>query len=326
MNARIAGIRYALPEEALTNEHLSAQIPGTEPAKLAQKLGIRERRIAGPDECASDLAVRAAEALFEAGVAKRSDADAVVMCTQSPDYFLPTTACLIQARLGLPEQALALDINLGCSGYVVGLALAKGLIESGQVRHVLLLTGDTYSKYLAPDDRSCRAVFGDGAAATWLAGDSGGDGGGIGPFVFGVDGRGGEHLIVPAGGCRRREPPTESDRYLRMNGAEIFAFTLRRVPDLVRRLLATAQIAAEDVDLFVFHQANRYMLEHLCRQMGLPSEKCPVHMEMCGNTVSTSIPIVLAELERAGRLQRGQRIMLVGFGVGLSWAAGLVRW
>jgi 3-oxoacyl-[acyl-carrier-protein] synthase-3 len=337
MKAAIRAIEYYLPEKAVTTEQLSAEFPEWSVQKIDEKTGIQSRHIASEDECSSDLAVAAAQKLFASGVCAAHDIDYVLLCTQSPDYFLPTTACLIQDRLGIPTSAGALDFNLGCSGFVYGLGLAQGLIESGQAANVLLLTAETYSKFIHPRDRSVRTIFGDAAAATLVSAVEA-DAPLIGPFVFGTDGRGANNLIVPTGGLRRartaetaREITDDSGNvrsqdHLFMDGAEIFNFTLKAVPQSVCQLLERSRKTLEEIDLFVFHQANRYMLEHLRRKIKVPQDKFCMAMSHCGNTVSSTIPIALKHAQLEGRLKPGDLTMLVGFGVGYSWAAGLVRW
>jgi 3-oxoacyl-[acyl-carrier-protein] synthase-3 len=328
MQATIRAITSHLPGRALTNAELAAEFPDWGVEKIARKTGIESRRLAADGQCASDLAVEAARALFAEGACRPEDVDFLLLCTQSPDYFLPTTACLLQDRLGLPTGAGALDFNLGCSGFVYGLGLAKGLVETGQARHVLLITAETYSKYLAHRDRGVRTIFGDGAAATLVQGvDGAGEGGpALGPFAFGTDGRGADKLIVRAGGARRPRPVEPGDDALFMDGSAVFTFTMEAVPDLVEGLLAKAGLAPDDVDLFVFHQANRYMLDNLRDRLGIPPEKFPMALRDCGNTVSATIPIALERARAEGILRPGQRLMLVGFGVGYSWAATMVRW
>jgi 3-oxoacyl-[acyl-carrier-protein] synthase-3 len=323
--ASVRAIEYHLPEQTLTNAELAAAFPDWSVDKIATKTGIVQRHIASEEECASDLAVTAARKLFASGVCRPDDLDFLLFCTQSPDYFLPTTACLLQERLGIPTHAGALDFNLGCSGFVYGLSLAKGLVETGQAQNVLLLTADTYSKFLHTEDRGVRTLFGDAAAATLIQGRPDAacvDSSWIGPFVFGTDGRGAENLIVRHGGMRERE----SLGHLHMNGPEIFTFTLRAVPKAVNDLLARAEKMLDDVDLFVFHQANRYMLEHLRDKLSIPHEKFVLHLSHCGNTVSSTIPIALKEAQTQGQLHRDRLVMVVGFGVGYSWGATLLRW
>ena len=337
MKAAISAIEYYLPPQSLTTEQLSAEFPEWSVEKIDDKTGIHQRHIAGPDECASDLAVAAGERLFASGACRPEQVDYLLLCTQSPDYFLPTTACLVQDRLGIPTRAGALDFNLGCSGYIYGLGLAQGLIETGQASRVLLITAETYSKFLHPGDRSVRTIFGDAAAATLLTAVAENEPK-LGPYVFGTDGRGAPNLIVPTGGMR--EPRTAASAVemrdesgnvrsrdsLFMNGAEIFNFTLDVVPRTVSELLRRAGKTQDEIDVFVFHQANRYMLEHLRRKLKLPPEKFCVVIRHCGNTVSSSIPIALKETAASGGLPAGRLLMLVGFGVGYSWGATLVRW
>jgi 3-oxoacyl-[acyl-carrier-protein] synthase III len=335
MKAFVAAIRYALPEATLDNEQLAAQYEGWSAEKILAKTGIRIRHIAAFNECASDLAVRAAQQLIADVGLDRSSIDFLLYCTQTPDYLAPTTACILQERLALQTSCGALDFNLGCSGYVYGLGLCKALIESGQARTVLLLTGDTYSKLLNPADKSVRTLFGDGATATLVV--AGEQETLIGPFVYGTDGAGAENLIVPAGGMRRPAVPgaelvrddsgnarTVNDFY--MNGAEVFNFTLRVVPQAICRLLDEAGVTRDAVDLFVFHQANRFMLDHLRRKLQIPAAKFVIAMEEVGNTISSSIPIALQLAGQQGQLTSGALVMLVGFGIGYSWAATLIRW
>lgn len=336
VNAALAAIEFYLPERYLDNRELAELFPDWPAEKIAAKTGIHRRPIAGPDECSSDLAVRAAEKVFASGSTSREDIDFLVLCTQSPDYFLPTTACLIQHRLGLATSCGAMDVNLGCSGYIYGLGLAKALIENGQSRNVLLITADTYSKFIHPLDKSVRTLFGDAGAATVVTAVDARDAQ-IGPFVYGTDGSGGGNLIVPTGGLRRRfaehasieedasgNMRTVNDLY--MNGSEVFNFSLRVVPDTVARLLEKSGLRIEDIDLYVFHQANQYMLEHLRKRLKLPADKFLIAMEDVGNTVSCSIPIAMKKAFDSGRIQTGSLLMLVGFGVGYSWGATLVRW
>ena len=335
MNAFIESIRVALPDTVLDNDQLAREFPSWSAQKIYASTGIRERRVSAADECASDLAVKAASRLLDEEGRDPRDIDFVLNCTQTPDYVLPTTACLLQDRLGLPRTCGALDYNLGCSGYVYGLGLAKALIASGQAREVLLVTADTYSKLMHPLDKSVRTLFGDAATATLIRADTRETL--IGPFVYGTDGSGADHLIVPCGGMRRRPVPdaelvhdasgnARTDNDIWLNGPEIFNFTLRVIPETVAALLRRANLCASDIDLFVFHQANRFILEHLRKKLGVPPEKFVFALEHVGNTVSSSIPIALQEAKDAGRLETGSLIMLVGFGVGYSWAATVVRW
>lgn len=304
--------------------------------KMTHKIGIFSKHIAAENEYASDLACKAAEKLFESGIDK-DEIDFLLYCTQSPDYFLPTTACLLQDRLGLSTRCGALDFNLGCSGFVYGLSLAKGLIESRQAKNVLLITSETYSKFINPKDRTVRLLFGDGAAATLISAAEDGTSG-INNFIFGTDGRGAEKLIVPAGGMRQpinEETSIEvedksgnfrSKNNLYMDGREVYKFAIREVPKAIEELLKKENTTLEDYDYFVFHQANQYMMESLRERLEIPQSKFSVQLGDCGNTVCASIPIALKKESLAGNINRGDRIMLVGFGVGYSWSACSVVW
>jgi 3-oxoacyl-[acyl-carrier-protein] synthase-3 len=333
--ARIAAIATHVPDRVLSNEELAADFPDWPAEKILQKTGIRERRIAGPDETALDLATAACSALFTNEPELRGQVDFLILCTQAPDYVLPTSACLLQDRLGLKTEIGALDISLGCSGFVYGLSLAAGLIAGGMAQTVLLVTADTYSKYIHQYDKSVRTLFGDGAAATVIRRDDTGLAS-IGPFMFGTDGSGADRLIVPAGGFRRprsketaieaedRSGNIRSEDNLFMDGGAVLNFTLREVPRTFRRLLDQASLTPADLSAVILHQANKFMLDTLQKKLGLDDLMVPRRYEMIGNTVSSTIPFVLEQELKAGRLQVGSRAALFGFGVGLSWAAALV--
>lgn len=322
MGAIILEIASYFPDNVVTNQDLATRNPEWSVDRIAQKTGIEQRHIVRDDQFASDLAVEAAQQLFSTGVCQPSDVDYVLLCTQSPDYLLPTTACLVQHRLGIPKRAGALDFNLGCSGYIYGLGVAQGLIETGQASKVLLLTAETYSKFLDIEDRSSVTLFGDAAAATLIGATENGSGL-PGAYVYGTDGAGADHLIVKQGGMRFPGSPAGS---LRMNGPEVFRFALDVVPECVQQMLEKSRQSIETIDLFVFHQANRYMLDHLRNKLNIPEEKFYVSFAQCGNTVSSTIPIALQSAIGEGRLKNGDTVMLVGFGVGLSWGATVLSW
>ena len=332
--AFISAIEYVLPDNVLTNETLASEFQNWTPDKLLAKTGIRHRHIANQDEWASDLAVKAAEKVLIGR--DRSKIDYLIYCTQSPDYLLPTTACIIQDRLGLSTDCAALDINLGCSGYIYGLGLAQALIDSEQAHEVLFLTGDTYSKYINKGDNSVRTLFGDAGTAT-IINTSYGVAELTGPFVYGTDGKGKGNLIVPTRGARQdfvHDPEaifdngnkrTINDLY--MNGPEIFSFTSNSVPRIVKSLLKKSVYASmDDISLFVFHQANSFMLKHLQKMLSIPTERFVIDMEESGNTVSSTIPIALKNIMNAGRIKKHAPVMLVGFGVGYSWGGTIIQW
>jgi len=335
MKARITSIAYHLPEKVLTNEELSTEFPEWSVEKISAKTGIRRRHIAAADEFSSHLAIAAAATLFKREHIDPKSIDYLIVCTQSPDYYMPTTACMVQEGLGLRTDAGATDITLGCSGYIYGLGLAKGLIESGQAHSVLLVTADTYSKFINPRDKSVRTIFGDGAAATLIQGVD--DDEGLVGFTYGTNGAGGKNLIVPNGGLRAgtdiapkasvdERDLVASGHDLYMDGPEIFTFTLNVVPGTVDEVLRKAGLTQNDVDLFVFHQANAFMLEHLRKKLDIPADKFFVSLAESGNTVSSTIPIALSDAVESGVLKSGMRVLLLGFGVGLSWGGLVATW
>lgn len=321
--AEIGPISICFPEGAETNEQLQAQFPDWDMAAIGEKTGINQRFIAMPNQTSSDLAVTASERLFEDYRIDRSSIDFVLLCTQTPDYPLPTTACLLQHRLGLRESCGALDFNLGCSGFVYGLALADGLIRTGAAKRVLLLTAETYSKYIVDDDRSLRTIFGDAAAATIV--DACEDQG-LGSFQFGTDGSGADTLLVADGGTREKSEaikPRHRKRWasrLYMDGPSLMSFTVVAVPKLIDQVLELAKLNKADIELFLLHQATRKMLEQLQLRLELRDEKLPIRLEHCGNTVSSTLPILINDMRREGRVKPDKPNLLIGFGVGWSWA------
>ncbi len=333
--ACIKAISYALPETILTNDELAQLYTGWTAEKIFEKTGIRQRHIAAERETAGDLAEQAARKLFEEYAITPEMIDFILFGTHSSDYFMPATACVLQNKLGIPTSAGALDFNLGCSAYIYGLTLAKALISTGDAKNVLFLTGETLTKHIHPMDKSTRTIFGDGAAATLV---SASDEDKIFTAVHGTDGGGYDKLIIPAGAMRSpRSPETSREisddsgnvRTLNnfyMDGADVFNFTLEKVPDVVQKTLIKNNLEMGQIDLFVFHQANKFMLESLRKVIRIPREKFYMNMEDVGNTVSSTIPIALCRAQQAGVLKSGMKVMLVGFGVGLSWGAVVVEW
>jgi 3-oxoacyl-[acyl-carrier-protein] synthase III len=331
MEAFIKAVSYYLPEKILSNEMIGSLHPEWTIKKIAEKTGIHNRHIAGENEFVSDLSRKAAKKLMTEHSLVPSDFDFILLCTQSPDYPLPTTACLIQAQLDIPSTAGALDFNLGCSGYVYGLALAKGLIISGIAKNILFITAETYSKYIAEGDKSNRTIFGDGAAASLISTDGFGR---VGDFVLGTDGTGANNLIVKEGASRSRplgekienaSDNVQNSSCLFMNGPEIFTFTAQSVPKLIRNVISKNNLTFDDIDGFIFHQANLYMLSFLRKIIKIPDEKFFVFIKDCGNTVSSTIPIALEEARQSGFLGNKENIILAGFGVGYSWGAVLLQ-
>lgn len=331
--AAIRAIRSYLPKRVLTNEELSPEV-GWTAQEIFKKTGIAKRHISAPDECVSDMATAAARRLFSECDVDPSRVQFLVMCTQTPDYILPTTACIVQERLGLPTDCAAFDINLGCSGYIYSLAIASSFVRSGLFERGLILTADTYTKYIHPKDRSVRTLFGDAATATYVTASQEP---GLKEFCFGTDGRGADNLIIPAGGTRRPRSPgtanpcTDASGNIRsadnlfMDGSAIFTFTLQRVPQIVQAVLASAQMSIDDMDWIIFHQASKFLMDHLRQKMGLRQDRYCIYLEGVGNTVSSTIPLVMEHEMADGHFIQGQHVLLVGFGVGLSWGAAILR-
>ena len=332
MKAFIKGISYYLPDRVITNEELVKDFPEWSMEKITTKIGINQRHIAAEDETAGDMAVKAAQNLFDEYSISPKEIDFLMLCTQSPDYFLPTTACILQERLNIPTSSGALDFNLGCSGYVYGLSLAKGLLFTGIAKNILLLTSETYNKHIHPKDIGNRSIFGDAAAATLIS-DSGFAE--IGDFSLGTDGRGAENLIIHTGGFRHKSPKNDyinnenntlfSSDHLYMNGSEVFNFTLEAVPPLVEDTLKKNNININDIDLVVFHQATKFMLETLRTVCGIEKDKFYYCMDTVGNTISSTIPIAIKDAQNKNEIVKEAKVLLAGFGVGYSWA-GCVLW
>lgn len=329
-DAYIKALAYYLPEKVVTNDDLVREFPEWTVEKIASKIGVTERHIAADNETAGDMAVKAAEKLFAESDVKKDQIDFVILCTQSPDYFLPSTACIIQNRLGLSTRCGAFDIDLGCSGYEYGLAVAKGLLVSGIAHNILLLTAETYTKHLHPQDKGNRTIFGDAASATLIAEDGFAK---IGEFVLGTDGKGAESLIHKSGAWRMPVPTDAvawdesgtpiSDDYLYMDGKAIFDFTSDAVPPMIEETLHKNQLGMDEVDLFIFHQANKYMINYLRKLIGIDKDKFYLFLEHVGNTVSSTIPIALCEARKENRLHGN--VLLAGFGVGFSYGAAMLQ-
>lgn len=325
MKAFINKIVYVLPEIKIENPK----------NRLTKKTGIFNRHVCSLNQNASDLAFEAAEKLFSKGI-NRNNIDYLILCTQSPDYYLPTTACILQNRLGLSKICGCFDYNLGCSGYIYGLSIAKGLIESNQAQNILLLTAETYSKYINVQDNTVYPLFGDAATATLVSGydvvENGLEG-----FVLGTDGSGYDKLIVPVGGMKYRyddaKVEIEQDEYgnyrtnrnLYMNGAAISDFALDVVPETMYKILEKTNMDKTDIDYYVFHQANKFMLNFLRMKCDLLEMPFWNDVSEYGNTVSCSIPIALVDMMEANQDKDINKVMSIGFGVGLSWGGCIIN-
>ncbi len=335
MSIAIREIASYLPDRVVSNDELGSANPSWDMERVGPKTGVRNRHIARDDETALDLAVAACERLFEKVPDLRENIDAILFCTQEPDYVVPPNSCLLHAELGLTDDVLALDFNLACSGFTYGLALAQGLIMAGTATNALLVTSHTYSKLIHPEDRSAMVLFGDGAAVSWIASST--DGTGLIDLDLGTSGAGWNKFWVPAGGFRTPRSETTAEQpnadkgdfrtpeSIHMDGLGVLAFVNSKVPPSVNTILERNSLTVEDVDLFIFHQASALALDTLEHRLKIPPEKNFRNIADIGNVVSASIPIALEEAMSTGRVETGDLVILCGFGVGLSWGTALVR-
>src|SRR3990167_2201064 len=321
MKIKLKRTEYYLPARKENGSDLKKDNPDWRIEDIEKKTCILIRHITEQNQTAADLGMLAAEKLFSSGVSKK-EIDFLILVTQSPDYVLPTTACILQDRLGIKKSCMVFDINLGCSGFIYGLAIGGSLIETGIAKQGLLICSETYTKYIDKSDRTCRPLFSDGASATLLTSNLRDT---LGPFEMGTDGSGYQNLIVPLSGARMAKDNNQK-RQLFMYGAEILMFTMDAVPKCVNDLLNKSGKNINDIDLFVFHQGSKLVMDNIIRRLDLPAEKVFINCQEVGNTVSASIPIALKDAVDQKRLKKGDLVMLVGFGVGLSWGACLVEW
>ncbi len=330
MGVKITNIEYYLPEKIVTNDQLAKEFHGWSSAKIEKKVGIRERHIAGEDETALDLALISGKKILKNY--DKNKIDFLLFCTQSPEYYLPSGACILQDRLGLNKKIGAFDYNLGCSGFVYGLALSKSLINSKIATNILLITSETYTKHIHPKDKGNRTIFGDAAAATIIEKSEEEQ---IGEFVLGTDGSGYKNLIIPNGGLRNRYSPDaketddgsgniRTNNNLYMNGSEIFNFTIKAVPKVVSETLKKNNTTLDEIDYVIFHQSNKYMNEYLRKKINIAKNKFCENLLLKGNTVSNTIPIAIKDSLEADIIKRNDMVLLVGFGVGYSWGGAII--
>lgn len=319
--AVLDGLGAWVPPRVVPNSELARTLD-TSDEWITTRTGVRTRHIADEDMATSDLAVAAgANALKSAGV---STVDAVVLATTTPDHPCPATAPTVSARLGLGTIP-AFDVSAVCSGFLYGLMTGTGMIASGQAASVLLIGADTYSRILDPADRTTRVIFGDGAGAVVLRAGDPGEPGAIGPIDLGSDGDN-SHLIAIEAGGSRRPASRGGDPYFRMRGKEVFRHAVERMTQSARTVLRRADWPGGLPDLLVAHQANVRIVHAVADQLGLPRERCAIHLDRVGNTAAASLPLALADAVRTGRLTAGARVLLASFGGGLTWGACAVRW
>lgn len=335
MRLTIRDIEYSLPERVVTNEELHRANPSWDMKNVELRTGVLTRHIAGTNETALDLAYSACLKLFSKHPELSSNVDALIFCTQSEDHIMPPNCCLLHRRLGLHDKVFAFDFNLACSGFVYGLALAQGLVSARIARNILFVTGDTYSKFINPGDRSATVLFGDGAAVTWLA--PGGSDSGLIDIECATYGKGADTFIIPAGGCRQpksvltaavnvdRSGNIRSSEDIHMNGMEVLNFVKTKVPQQVLALLSRNSLGMQDLDLILFHQASQVALDSLAQVLDISPVQTFSNLKQVGNTVSASLPILLKDAIDTGRAKPGDKIALVAFGVGLSYGSCLLH-
>ena len=335
MNPAITAISYVTGEERLTSAELVSRFGAEAMKKIESISGILERRIAGKNICASDLALKSTELLFEKKPHLREEIDLLIFATQTPDYMMPTTACIMQDRLRLKKSCATFDINLGCSQFPYAIATAMSWINSGLVKKALVINADTPSKLIHPLDKSAVSLFGDASATILIEQTSKKS---FIDFEFGSDGSGFENLICPTSGMRK--PRTSEDEIeikdddgnirtnanMFINGFSIFAFAYKAIPETITKLLNKNSLTIDDIDLFVFHQAGEMMVSSSAKRLKIPPSKLYFKMHDIGNCGGASIPIALADAVKNGRLKNGMRIVVCAFGVGLSWGASIIDW
>ncbi len=332
---QISNISIYLPKSRLTNAMLQAEFPDLKIKELTRLTGVFSRGIAAENETSVDMAVQAAEKLFSENEISKSAIDFVIFCSAGGDYITPASACIIQDKLGLPQQCGVFDFNQGCTGYIYGLSLADSLIKAGNASRILLLTSETITKTIHPKDKANRAIFGDAATASLIQISSGKSK--MGKFVFGTDGSRFDQIIIKQGRERFPLPQFAEADFLDdfgnvrnhanfyMNGSEVFNFSVAKAPELVNTLLEQSKLVLDDIDLFVFHQANQIILETIGRKLKIPQEKIVIELENTGNTVSSTIPIALQKAIETGKCKRGDKILIAGFGVGFSWGGSIIE-
>jgi 3-oxoacyl-[acyl-carrier-protein] synthase III len=320
----ITGLGCYVPERVITNDDLSKMVD-TSDEWILERTGIRERRVAAPEEALSDMCLPAAkDALEQAGVSA-GDIDLVIVATVTPDMFFPSTGAIIADELGAKEAA-AYDLSAGCTGFMYALAQAHGMISAGLSNRALVIGGDVLSKVVNWRDRATCVLFGDGAGAVVLEPTE--DEGFFG-FELGADGSGGVHLYMPAGGSRlpASAETVASDQHLvSMNGREVYKFATRVLVSSAEKLLEECDVSMDDVDVYVPHQANVRIIDHAAKKLGVSTERVVVNVDRYGNTSSGSIPLALADAAADGRLQEGKLVLMTGMGAGLTWGSALMRW
>lgn len=336
MNTMITGMHYCVPRYRLTNEELATRFDERQLKSIVKMAGISERRVVASGETAADLAYWAAKRLLDDRKIDPKEIDLLIFASQTGDYQIPATACVMHGRLGLSEKCAAFDINLGCTSFPYSLSIAHSMLVSGVACKALVLTADALTTVIHPKDRGLVPLHGDGAVATLLEPTSG-KGGFLG-FLLGTEGTGYQHLIMPASGARMpRTAETKNEikdqtgivrtqEHLYMNGPAIFHFSVYKIPEIIREALSRFKLTVADLDLILLHQANKTMVDLIYKALDVPAEKRFYFIETVGNTSGASSPMTLAEAWRQSRLQPGSKTLLAAFGVGLSWGITVIEW
>ena len=335
MSVIIKDIAYHLPEKIVTNKDLHNENPDWDMKNVEVKSGVIQRHIAADGETAFDLAAKAADKLFSSGEHDKNDIDAIIFCTQSPDYIMPSNAFLLHSHLDLKDEVMAFDFNLACSGYIYGLAIARSLIIAGTAHKVLLATGDTYSKYINKEDRSARVLFGDGAAVSLITASDGDAG--IFDVMLATSGKHHKKFYIPAGGCRLpscdetsieemdRSGNVRSADDIYMDGMGVWSFIQSTVPKQIKALLARNSLDVNDIDQYVFHQASKLTLDSLVKALKIDPKKVYLDLANTGNLVSSSVPVAIKNAMTQGKIKPDSTVLISGFGVGLSWGSMLIK-
>lgn len=317
---KLKGVSTCVPSRVYDTQKDTQNFDPREVKKVVSMVGVKERRIVDDNTCSSDLCLKSARVLLDDLDWKPESIDALIMVTQTPDYFLPSTSCLIHRDLRLAESCATFDVGLGCSGYPYGLWLASMMIQTGSVKRALVLHGETPSLFTHPDDRATALLFGDSGSATAL--ETGGDE--RWGFSLHTDGQGYADLIIPGRGFRQQHPEDDRDNYLHMNGTNLFNFTIKKVPALIDDTLKLMETSVDEVGSFLFHQSNQFMMKHIAGKYGLPAEKTPIILGKFGNTGGPSVPLTMTQHYAENAVTEPETSMLLGYGVGLSWGSALL--
>ena len=318
MHVKISAIEYSLPSKIETEKNLKKDNPKWNIKKIINATGIKKRYISLDKDTVVSLGIQTVKKVLRK--VPKNSIKGIIFVTQTPDYTLPSCSAIIQHKLNLPSNCLAFDINLGCSGFVYALSVAGSLIKSQICKNILIVCGDTYSKSIDKNDSGCRPIFSDGVAAIFLE-KSNNDS--LGPFVLGTDGSGYKDLMIKNSGFLQEK---KIKKKLYMNGKKIFLFSMSKIPSNINDLLKKSKKKIKNIDMFIFHQASKILLQNLMKKIKIPINKFYTNIHKIGNTTSASIPIALKQAYNEQKIKKGNLILIAGFGVGLSWGSCIIKW